>query len=568
MKNVSKTGGKIMRKTQQKIIDRAVKHGFSEKKIEFLSKECYPVKFYDDIFYILNIFSDEELGDFSVFERLYDILGSSIKYYDFTNLSMKDILEVLELDAEDSFKANLFAIYTRNKISFSHAIEFATIYNSHDYEDLSHTYRYLRCKNVESNWELFLEYCKIDYVNTEFLDYALQNNISVKEAEQYNFEINNFPGTRYQDRFPWLAKQFELNEYGKNHSDLIQNVDKVRQICSLSSDLDITGILNIHSETINIRYSNMTLNIDLYSFPSISWNTRNEIYPVGKSKEEHLLCFPDGSWYRKNDYMKKWTPLGYRMLVNIAKTYPLFTRMVMDQLIDHLHEQNLFAMKDLICFIKDDRLGSSISPVTVNEALKCKDLNELFRNHYVDGNLYNWNKKNISTGYIFTKAIKKISKKDLGILIDFCNKHHDDTEVLNCYDFQELLQKILQERCNIPDDSEDECMISDYIDMAIQLHEKINLNFKSIKKITEAHDDLYARYRNKCVGKVEIPKDSKFNLLEKKLPDYFKRIKSSKAIKAEGLMILPRTTLSGGVSKTKCKAFFTLGDEHTPLRPY
>ena len=84
------------------------------------------------------------------------------------------------------------------------------------------------------------------------------------------------------------------------------------------------------------------------------------------------------------------------------------------------------------------------------------------------------------------------------------------------------------------DNEDDLILIKDYIQMSIALKQKINLKFRSINKIKEAHNDLSILYARKNVGKVEIPKDSKFNTLEKTLPKDFKRIKSSKAIKLEG----------------------------------
>ena len=52
-----------MRKGQEKILEKAMKAGFSERKLEYLKREDRSIDFYKEAYYFLGKYTDEELVD-------------------------------------------------------------------------------------------------------------------------------------------------------------------------------------------------------------------------------------------------------------------------------------------------------------------------------------------------------------------------------------------------------------------------------------------------------------------------------------------------------------------------
>lgn len=72
--------------------------------------------------------------------------------------------------------------------------------------------------------------------------------------------------------------------------------------------------------------------------------------------------------------------------------------------------------------------------------------------------------------------------------------------------------------------------------MCLDCKEKINISFKSIKKVKEAHDELSEKNYMKRTPGVKITKESKFKLLRKILPPEFEWIKTRKRLIEETVM--------------------------------
>lgn len=551
-----------MRKMQQKVIERAVKSGLSDRKIKYPKREDKPVRAYTDLFYFINNYSDEELGDFSIVDILYNLFskqGKSVYFMLYPEQpSMEKIMEILnDHDTDDTEKVELLNTASKCSLSLTHMKELHRLYSDTlEYGNLY--WNLIRTEGIEDKWGLFLEYAGIRDVSKDFLKYALEHDIHQKEAEKYEYRLYNLPEFQYENRFPWLASSFSLPEKGYREMEkkIIPEENTVLNAMKMVKEqlgfhTDIT--MDIPSETVKIKYTNLTLNMHLYHYRSLLYKQKDTekdtcyILSISKDAEAHFVCFPNGQWYYQSEKDSRLKPMTIRHLNMIIKKIPYFAESIRNELINTMDTRKEYAMKDLLCIMYEKQCGTAIPSISINEIKGHEDLNSCLGRYYVDGQMYNWNKRNISTGYLFMKALKKIDRSDTGILTNFVYQHHDDKDVINCYNEAAFLEIVLQDRIGIYTDlSEDGdyeylearhadiIAVSDYVKMSIALHRKISLRFKSMKKIKEAHNDLAIIYAKKKVGKIEIPKNSKFNVLEKKLPENFKRIKSSKAIKLEG----------------------------------
>lgn len=72
--------------------------------------------------------------------------------------------------------------------------------------------------------------------------------------------------------------------------------------------------------------------------------------------------------------------------------------------------------------------------------------------------------------------------------------------------------------------------------MCRTVHKKISINFKSVKKVQEEHDQISQKYYQRSTPKVTVKKDTKFKELRKILPDTFEWIKTRKRLIQETTM--------------------------------
>ena len=529
-----------MRKGQEKILEKAIKAGFSERKLEYLKREDRPIDFYKEAYYFLGKYTDEELVDLSFFDRIYDFLNSfeydiSVSYCIYPNKPDITLLQQILSYATDIYtKKNMLLLASYQSLNMKEIIDLLSIYHGPKLNNLFQLYVSKFTPNMKDNWPLFLQYLREPELDSKFIENAIALNIPYEYAKQYNFLIDKMPEYAYETRFSWLSQICPLND-NTSASFIFVNqkeeiLEKAQEIFNLDKKFSHI-VLDVPSEYIKVNYRNLTLNITLANSKSTAFTKSNDVYLDNFYNNEKLVCFSNGMWYRETT--KKLIPLTLRYLFNLLKKYPFLSEKIIPLIMQQAYTNKHFAWKDVFTIYQLDAYGKAIPPIHVSKFNKAVCLNDVFQEYYADGKLYDWNKKNISTGYLFLKAIKKIKKQDINILRNFTQHYHNDYEVLNCYDEEGLIKTYFCKKIDI-DNENDLILIKDYIQMSIALKQKINLKFRSINKIKEAHNDLSILYAKKNVGKVEIPKDSKFNQLEKVLPKNFKRIKSSKAIKLEG----------------------------------
>ncbi len=235
-------------------------------------------------------------------------------------------------------------------------------------------------------------------------------------------------------------------------------------------------------------------------------------------------------------YIKqKYIPLTIKYLSTLRK-YDVFHEMIM-LYINYLAQKN-YIFKDFK--IHFDKQESLILPISINNILNYYNKKELFLSEYKKAELINinYNKKDINYSYCLIKIKDKITEKSFAkmqqekeissyvikkidsknFISDFCKYYFIKKYGL---DFKELYNQ------------EDIIYIEDYIKFCKELKYKIDLTI-SLKRLINEHNNLSNIIINKMTKKVEIPKNSKFNILKKYLPKDFERIKNKKRLVHEG----------------------------------
>lgn len=233
----------------------------------------------------------------------------------------------------------------------------------------------------------------------------------------------------------------------------------------------------------------------------------------------------------------------------------------------YLENQGFLIINDIAPYIEK---GLFLPILTLNDMKNYHTLNDIFQKKY--NREVNWNKNDINFLYVIHNVKKYVninSKKrllgfyDASILnraqisntdsfrITKHNYRHNGVvkfivqwyrDVLlneNQYDTTKQVMERLFEKtyCNSVGVKKefDEC-IMDYLVMALRAKEKINLRWKSFKKIYEAHNEISKKSRQKLTPLIKIPNKSKYIKLRCFLPDMFEWIKTKKRIVEESII--------------------------------
>lgn len=213
---------------------------------------------------------------------------------------------------------------------------------------------------------------------------------------------------------------------------------------------------------------------------------------------------------------------------------------------------------------------SALPPITVNECCDAYNLDTLMKQKYSRFTDVNWNKIDLSVGYLIFKTMSWVDEKSKGILLNQKNLKPDSgyfDAATNIDTKQFFLVNIIMknlnpntywydEEHNIVDENTVKTVVKDYISMSRKCKKKISLSFKSAKKLKEAHDNLVVIIANKHTPVIKIPKDTKFKTLRKILPEEFEWICSRRRIILEGKnMHHCVASYADAVNKDKCAIY-------------
>lgn len=278
-------------------------------------------------------------------------------------------------------------------------------------------------------------------------------------------------------------------------------------------------------------------------------NYNKKPLPCKKNYELKVVLFQDGGCYMKRK--EKLVPLMLKDLL-VCNDNP-FAMKLFSAIMDTLMAQNLF-FKDVMNDIEDMPQKCFIIPKPINSLMLYHSKKEFMLNEYKTacGLRIAWNKRNLNYTYLITKCKQYLNDKSFQKLLQLTDDDikkiilklyaHDGNALQSWKPIRQkckyFLQGILTEKFQdvLLKEEGDLLTILDYINMAMNLNEKISLTFKSYTKLLDAHDDLTEKGYIKATRPVKIPKNTKFAELRKILPKDFEWIKSKSRLVKETVM--------------------------------
>lgn len=163
-----------------------------------------------------------------------------------------------------------------------------------------------------------------------------------------------------------------------------------------------------------------------------------------------------------------------------------------------------------------------------NEIAEYHNWKEFFKKKYKDAAVVpiNFNKYSPDLSYILIKAYRKVNEISRPNLVQMRIPNYICSVSNEKLAIKIFLSEVIYNQIK----TNSKTLVKDYIDMCIMCKEKINIRFRSKKKLQEAHDKISQKYYAKHTPLVKIPKNSKFKELRKILPSEFEYIKTRKRL--------------------------------------
>lgn len=562
-----------MKKGLIKILEKAEKLHFSDKRLKYLKNEDFPLWYTENVFRIMNRFTDEEIGDYSFFDCLLKFgkeineksgngfadIGHHIMWYKYKIPDGKlDAIKKV-INGTDFKKYDMFCLICAG-ISYDETLKTIEVADSLN-EKYRSTYKYLmeyysydyKTRKLNNyNFNLKSEYIKhIAVQNNLEVSYAtvsfyLKRNLPLSQFIEDKYDAGNYINNMYKKNVPALYKIFGdfKNSISKSY---YENEDEIEKIMELVKTFPEEHVINYDSTAVKVGITKsaeaITINLQKFSGINIYKKDNGEIhFEINwekKSSNMELLFFYDGGFYKK--YNGKFLPLSFKDLVKMKVTY----FMAFKELIFPVIKELMLKYGNLILDFEKYLDKQIFFPITLNECKDVKNLNELFQNKYKEGYRINWNKTDLNLGYLIIKSLTWINPNKINKLVG-----EKDTNFLNKitgYRLNNIIQSFLTEYIlkNINKDTywktEDGIafsddvrrIISDYIQMSREIKRKIHIGFSSAKKIKAEHDKIVKEYNLKSMVLVKVPSKSKFKELRNILPKEFEWIRTKTRLKEE-----------------------------------
>lgn len=274
-------------------------------------------------------------------------------------------------------------------------------------------------------------------------------------------------------------------------------------------------------------------------------------------KSIKLVFFYNGGIYveRNTGASTKLTPFTVNDLAKIRMFYQEKGYGIVVKLLEDIMTGNAF--RDILCQV-ENRLIYKFPPISFNEINGKHNMEEVMLEKYAGKELIRkikFNKTDLAVGYMIYRTYNRVNEGSRSILLDVKNhtdmlfKIHDDyyNSCKSWHNEQVFLTDVLYmhimqyENEASPGydivDVDAYLDIFDYIMTCKQTKDKVNLRFRSYKKLMEAHDDIYIKYQNKFVSDITIPANSRFMKLRTMLPEDFEWITTKRRILKEASMM-------------------------------
>lgn len=556
-----------MRKGQVKLLEKAEKYGFSERKKNYLAEADKPLSFLNNIFWFLYFHSDDEMGDYSILEEI-NLFLIELREKECLNCSFS--YKQVPVDDIRKIFHSRFSVYEKFHMlcHMDHGYSYEEVCIISEYGDDKNPNCYHSVLNTTDKngvlvgKELHLKisyalyfaskynnYYDIEKFKRVFMKYAFSHNVPLDDAVKYDFSYEHYSKNRFCHYLPQLAALYQLddkNEYTdiywhrpELYQSIITFIQNVGQDVKLEVDGKITKII--------VQVTANAVKISFYCYKTI-YAKGNDIMPCTYNKKEvaDIIVFFDGYMYENISIrgVRKCIPLTiahiqkYRQL--FGKPFQTFISATFSERI----KNGDYLFQDLSAYLS--KHNSFFIPITYNECIGKKNFNHLLREKYPASDFINWNKTDIGQGYLILKSLTWVEKGSVGILKETKNNAFllDDGFKRNDLIISYLSTVILSfldpdtywkdEENKMVSDLTVVQTIKDYVRMAHSMKQKVNLKFRSAKKLKEAHDDIFVLYSSRNTPLVKIPKKTVFLKLRTILPEEFEWIKSRRRILLEG----------------------------------
>ena len=324
------------------------------------------------------------------------------------------------------------------------------------------------------------------------------------------------------------------------HSSLLQetkqtlayaNAQNEMLTIKMKSKKTIYQVLQLNENRMKIKTSNIFA-IDFQ---------RNNIY-LDFPEEYTVVIYHDKFYYThktsRSNEKRRLYPLSMKKLSQHIEIHHIFK----EYLKFLSKEKNNLFLNDIV----NTNWDQWIIPVGFDDLIMYHNWNEFFCSRYKTAGMIkmNFNKHNPMWSYLIIKAFNYVDEKSKGILqqskeADFgfnrirfntANKKFTKEAVLL------FLTSYYALKLNIKDKNS-KLIIKDYLNMCMSVKKKINLSYKSFKRLQKEHDILMRDSYMRHTSNIQIPKNTKFKKLRKILPeDEFEWIKSKKRLIQETLI--------------------------------
>lgn len=348
----------------------------------------------------------------------------------------------------------------------------------------------------------------------------MYQNIIELILDHYKFkESENCPNEKYyssdtvEQEYIKDSKKY-IRDYGLRELEL--KSDKIYNSCSFVYKGNALNCTFSYSERLKFYKTESTDEIN---------------YFLLYAKNLNIVVFPDNSVYQemKMKNVKRLVPLSLKATSGYLAN-PLFRDFIL--LVSSFLSRQYPIYNDVFkCWQQD---GLCLVPINFNEIKDYYNLKDMFCKKYKLANelTYSWNKRSMNLSYMIIKSynyVKPDCQNKLLQLTDF--DFSDFTGYLSVKNAViKFLSAYISKQIINSSTNTDQESVTDYVRMCLEYKEKLNLNFKSYKKVLEAHDTITEKNYMKKTPTVKIKKDSKFKELRKLLPEEFEWITTRKRL--------------------------------------
>ncbi len=570
-----------MRKMQQKAIEKGKKNSLTKTQMKILEDEQYPCNAYSSICSYFVSCNKNGISENQSINRVYwffDTVKSycrkefhSIWYVMmYSHINMSEKVEIIERHLDLLEIVQSYNLVRLMRLSYLDIKHFSVVVN--DMAALKNKVcpaEYMNCicdfyciiKAPASDFEVVRNIIneKIELlfpVHAQTQEVILPKYEQIrqmgKEIEAEIFKNNKKRLKIFFDTFPELTEvddksiccsyviNKKLEKLINNAEELIDSVKKSEQVF----DVDI----QIKSKVSGIGNFRFYCNYNCIKFCF----RKGESFYIGKNKKIRLanhakqidiILFYDGAVMEEIDIRGKKTcvPLSFKRLAAYYDKEDKYYVRFCNALFYYLKSTGCKFAKDIKPYIE----SSLFLPVlTINDVHSYTSFEHAFGEKYPIKR--NWNKNNINLLYAIYNVSKYLDEKSRRIIEEYDDsdifkqmkipanmsfygrKSKGVREFIHAY----YIKKLGAE--NITD--EDSMIIRDYINICLDMKEKISLRYNSIKKLNNAHIKLSEEYEHKNMPNIQVPKDSRFKNLRKQFPSDFEWIKTKKRLIREAVL--------------------------------